>query len=369
MKVLFVSKEGQLLPLAERVEDEGHTVTLHIHDKKYVERGRGTVKTRSATFVGPLIEGQNAISGSITNLIDRVAPDIVVCDKGMGKVGEIVKRMGIKTWGSDRWSELVHGDYERKMLRAMGVSEFKEPEPSDASFGVGAFSDGDILYNPFLCVRERGMQNRGVGVQIDSSVCVQALHAGHPLLKELQKIEEVIKKVSYKGMLVLSNKLEVGFSLPLFACLYELTKGRVLSVLKGDKAEVTKQWAAATRITLPPFPAPASHKFTKHMEIGPKAKRHIWLVDSSNSQVGICNGDVGWVSARGTDEPQPVKEGEEPWLVNPLRECRRRILRTISNIKSQNEVLAEIQYRTDLGVRAAMILAEYEAKDKTEWEE
>lgn len=359
MKVLFLSKEGQLLPLAERVEEEGHTVTLHIHDKKYNDRGRGAVSHRSATEVGPLIEGNEVMAGSVTKLIELTTPDVVVCDKGMGKVGEFVKRTGIKTWGSDRWSELVHGDYERKMLVAMGVSEFKEPVPTDASFGVGAFSDGDVLYNPFLAVTELGMQNRGIGVKLPSSVCVQMLHSGHPLLKELQKIEEVIKKVSYKGMLVLSNKLEVGFSLPLFACLCELTKGSIFPVMKGEKVDVAKQWAAATRISLPPFPAPADRKYIRDIEIEKGAKKHVWLVDRANGQVGVCDGDIGWVSSRGSDKPQPVKKNDEAWMVNPLRECRRRILRTISNLKQKNKALAEIMYRTDCGVRAAEILSEH----------
>ena len=46
MKVLFISQSGELLPLAERVEQEGHGVTLHICDERFASRGRGNVKTR-----------------------------------------------------------------------------------------------------------------------------------------------------------------------------------------------------------------------------------------------------------------------------------------------------------------------------------
>ena len=353
-KVLFISQNGDLLPLAERVELEGHGVTLHICNSFYTSRGRGNVKARSATSVGLLQEENVVNQKNIEDLLQKVSPDICVTDGGMGRVGEVVRRMGVQTWGSDRWSELVFGEYERNLLKSINVKPLPQPTPGDASFGVGAFSDGDILYNPFLAVTEVGLQNKGVGVQGDGGVCVQALHAGHPLLKELYKLEEVIKRVSYKGMLLLSSHLEVGFSLPLFACMYELTKGKLLDVLKGRKDDVTKEWASATRISLPPFPIPSDIRYVKHVSVVKGAAKHIWFVDASNSDIGICDGNVGWVSARGGEQ-----EKEE---FTPLREARRRTLRTITNMKNEND-LKELQYRTDVGVRSAQILATYEVSN------
>lgn len=357
MKVLFVSQSGDLLPLAERVEQEGHGVTLHICDALFTERGRGNVKTRSATSVGPLQKNNEVIQGNIEELVKKVSPDICVTDAGVGRVGECVRRLGVKTWGSDRWSEVCKGDYEQSLLSSVNVRTIPQPTPYDAEFGVGAFSDGDILYNPFLCVREVGLQNRGVGVQGDGGVCVQALDFSHPLIKELMKLQEVCRKVSYKGMLLLSSRLEVGFSLPLFACLYELMKGKVLSVLKGDKDEVTKEWSSATRISLPPFPVPSDQKFVRHLSLVKGARKHVWLVDAADSDVGVCDGNVGWVSARGGRQ-----EKEE---FTPLREARRRTLRTITNMKNEND-LKELQYRTDVGVRSAQILATFEAANSEE---
>ncbi len=354
MKVLFVSMTGELLPLAERVEGEGHSVTLHICDQMFLDRGRGHVKSRSATSVEPILAKDTVNQKAVEKLIAKTTPDLCVCDSGMGRVGEIIKRLGIKTWGADRWSELVYGDYEANLLKSIDVSALPQPTPSDAQFAVGAFSDGDILYNPFLAVSESRLQNRSVGVDVDGGVCVQALHAGHPLLKILEKIEEVCKKVSYKGIITLGNHLCVGFSLPLFACLHELTKDKVTNILKGDKCEMVKEWASATRISLPPFPIPINEPWPQPIAIHPKAKKHAWLKDVANGDAGVVNGDLGWVTARGGEQ-----QAEE---FTPLRESRRRILRTISNLKSENS-LDDLQYRTDIGVRSAEVLAGHQAKD------
>jgi len=155
------------------------------------------------------------------------------------------------------------------------------------------------------------------------------------------KVEEVIKRVSYKGMIVLSDRLEVGFSLPLFSCLFELYRCDVMDVLKGGLDSVTKEWASCTHITLPPFPSfDFSYSKSIHLEEG--AKKHVWMVNRGG-------GDLGWVSARG---------GESSEEYTPLREARRRMLRTISNMKRDND-LKELQYRTDIGVRSSQILDRY----------
>jgi len=333
MKILFISEKGDLIPISDRVRGEGHSVFTVVVNKLY----RKKMGDRS----DPLRRNGTLLTEGIDALLKRVTPDMCITDNGVGMIGEYVKRRGVKTWGSDRWSELMGEEYGFKVMKSMNVFPMKQPLIKDAVFSVGAFSNGDILYNPFLCVEEKGMMNRGVGVQNVGGMCVQILHSGHPFLKDLMKVEEVIKKVSYKGMIILSDRLEVGFSLPLFSCLFELYKCDVMDVLQGSLDSVTKEWASCTYISLPPFPSFSSTQ-NENIKLEEGAKKHVWMVNRSG-------GDLGYVSARG---------GESSEEYTPLREARRRMLRTISNMKRDND-LKELQYRTDIGVRSSQILDKY----------
>jgi len=332
MKILFISAEGDLIPLSKRVKREGHSTFLVVTSDVYREE--------MGEKCDPLRRNGSILPEGIESLLKRVTPDICVTDSGTGMIGEYVKRQGVKTWGADRWSELMMGEYGEKVMDSMNVFPMEQPEGGDVVFGVGAFSNGDILYNPFLCVQEKGMMNRGVGVQNVGGICIQVLHSGHPFLKDLMKVEQVIKKISYKGMITLTDRLEAGFSLPLFSCLFELSKGNIVDVLRGEMDSVTKEWASCTRITLPPFPS-FNSIYSDKIHVEKQAEKHVWMVNRSG-------GDLGWVSARG-------EKSEE---YTPLREARRRTLRTISNMKKEND-LAELQYRTDVGVRSAQILDKY----------
>lgn len=125
-----------------------------------------------------------------------------------------------------------------------------------------------------------------------------------------------------------------GFDLAEFAASDELSYQSVLQQILGD-TRLKEGVGISVHITIPPFPYEDTHKPIL-VKVNSKADRHVWLVDVTNSHTTGLNGDLGWVSARGS------KEGE----YGEVREARRRVRRTIDNLRNTTESL---QFRTDVG--------------------
>lgn len=352
MNVLFVSDTGSLLPLAKRVEKSGHLSTIHINAPSYSERGRGEVRNRSA-FRGPLVRNGEVIQDSLHKLLEETKPELVVCDDGVGKIADCARARGLKTWGSNRWSDLCSSMFGQELLKVSGVD--RPVQPDSASLSIGGIFNGDSFSCPFILVEERGMMNRGIGAQEVAGVCMQSEVKREKILGELEKLSKHLRKVSYIGPVSINRALHVGFSLPLFSCLYELVIGGTLDLLLGKIEHLEIECAAALRISLPPFPCQGRFIGVK-MEVDDRAHKHLWLTDVVDGKVGGHDGDIGWVSARGKDGGS--NGGDEKWEYTPLRECRRRCLRTVNAIINENEI-PSLQYRTDIGVKSHSVMEAY----------
>jgi len=118
---------------------------------------------------------------------------------------------------------------------------------------------------------------------------------------------------------------------PIFEFLYWITIGQAKEVPHSNEQ------AIAVRLSLPPWPnfeGTEKLKGIQFLDIPEEAERHVWLSDVQKDKEGtlVCSGVdgvLGCVTARGTS----------------VRECQRRVYRTIKNII----IHPDVQYRSDIG--------------------
>lgn len=138
---------------------------------------------------------------------------------------------------------------------------------------------------------------------------------------------EFTARFGYDAIQALAELLKI----PLFDFLYGVAARQI------KKVQVYDGYGGAVRLSIHPYPLREGHKESrgvKFLEIPEEGRRHIWLADvMMDKELGeVCagvDGVLGSVTARGES----------------VRECRRRIYRTVKNIVIHRDV----QYRGDIG--------------------
>jgi len=128
--------------------------------------------------------------------------------------------------------------------------------------------------------------------------------------------------------------------------LLELVDGRttnILQTLKDGKIKTLKtkgELAVEVKMSIPPFPYNSEGVMSNIVGVNKKNAKHIWLTNVYKEGAKYVyrgkNGMVGAVSARG--------DNVDGWP--PIRDAKRRVLRTIRNLK-----VSELMYRRDIGDR------------------
>ena len=123
----------------------------------------------------------------------------------------------------------------------------------------------------------------------------------------------------------------------------ELVKGSMFDFLYGIATGQSSSFssypgfALGVRLSLSPYPSDSDverWRGVQVLNIPREAQKHVWLADTMKDSEGVpviagVDGVVGCVTARG----------------DSVRECQRRVYRTIKNIA----LTQDLQYRTDIG--------------------
>lgn len=288
--MIVICKAGELLPLAMRLG-----AGLLTTDRRFAARGDG------------LVERLNKLDPRQT----------VVAGEGVGKQAELASTV----WAGGSWADVLAArpDYGLSLLRSSGAA------PSTVA--QGAIWNGEQLLYPHTVSPVVGFMDGGAGASIEAGCTIKPLSKrGGGFVACLEPLKQTLDTAGYLGPVYVGSTLTVGVRLPWLAALFELLKGDLLGVVRGEPLEMVYQQAIAVRISLPPFPNAGTPEQRVYLPSEGAAK-HLWLVDVSRGQAGVVDGDVGWVTARGKD----------------MRECRRRVYRTIKGMAIQ-----ELQYRTDI---------------------
>lgn len=173
------------------------------------------------------------------------------------------------------------------------------------------------------------------------------------------RLVPALKKIGYRGpidlnTIVTKDKLyglefTARFGYDALFVLLEMYKGKIGDLLYGVATGVAKDmvfrsdWGLGIDVCVPPYPLhsdPDMYKDVLVQGIDESNRRHIWLYDvykmDNKYLCAGCGGDIGAITAR----------GDKIDGYFPVRDAKRRVLRTISNL-----IIPDVMYRRDIGDR------------------
>lgn len=313
MKIVFISKYGDILPLAQRVEQEGLDVSF------FVCRGEEVIIDK--------------------HIID-LGPDIIVIDSpGFGSLAQRLRKCGFPIIGASMLTDKLSFDtiYNTSIFKICGLAT------------------SNLNGTPYIKVDVEGWFNGkdfvNIIYSIDSIVFAGAkqdriFEAG------IGKIVGALGRSGYAGPVwctTLVNKdsayyinLCASFSLATMLVFREGLKGRASDVLYGLAMGVNRMymfkpgWFTAVELILNPNRVLDDSYYDEQISgISESSLKHTWLYGITNK--GTCyvgkGGRIAVVTARG----------------DTIREARRRVYRTIHNLTIPN-----VLYLNKVGDKAAV---------------
>lgn len=323
MKFVFISDNGRLNPVVERLRNE----------KYYVENNpRKIAKAR----------------------------DVIVTDKPL-----LINMDDRFCIGDSKFSEsLLSPAYHDAILV---MNDMVKGESSSGVHISCWFNGVDFVFPAVISINENKFMEDDRGAVVDSMGCTLCVCSPKKkmFIETIARFKDLLRKVSYCGFFTLECtidqenvkviKIEPYFKYDLLYAFLEGTQGELGRTLHeiaiGGKKEFKfpEMCAIAVRMSIPPYPY--GHIRSKRVELKGVCsanEKHIWLQNTIRDKHGlvVSNGGYGvvaTVTARGCS----------------VRECRRRVYRTIENLD-----IEEMQYRRDVGVNAETT---FEALKKGEW--
>lgn len=313
MKMIFYTKDNRLTPLARRVEAEGYDVLINS-----------------------------------TTLPYKFKNDLKIVDEPKALGGENSSCIGASHFSD----ALQEPKYNQFICTIMG-----SPAPTTSiKVLVGVhlscwFNGVDFVYPPIISKNVNMFMEGDLGQEVPSMGCVgyTCKPSNKMFTDTLFKLKPTLRKVNYCGFITLEGYLAEPTFYPIrvvpyfqYDLLYAFFEGvqeeigRALhDISLGNKKEFVfpDKYIIAVRFSIPPYPYSqlVSNKFLLR-GYNDKNAKHIWLQDAIKEKTGVFsnggNGVVATVTARG----------------DTIRECRRRVYRTISNLSIQG-----MQYRRDVG--------------------
>jgi len=403
--ILFVSKGGDGYGLATRLAQEGHLVRFYIYDKEIKGAGEGFKNPRLiSSLTGASLDGIDLIVfdmvglGHIAEVLAKRGKlvlgggrfmDLIELDRSYGQKVAALSSLKIppthKFQTSEeglRFLEKVQKPYVLKPLgnkptnltlvsKTSGnelLKDFlssKEEAKEIGSFllqekieGIEISTEGWFNGKNFIAFnhtieRKRFMEgNKGPNTGCMGNI-VWTCEEDKLVKYALLPLTSFLKRQNYIGPLDVNCivtpqeayflEFTARFGYDAIYALLELLKGSLFDLLFGCATGTSlpsfkPYYGIGVRLSLAPYPLGEVEDFKpfkglRVVEIPEEAKKHVWLHDVMLKDNEVVLSGTGGAFACVT-----------AWGEN-IRECRRRVYRTISNISLTND----IQYREDIG--------------------
>lgn len=311
MKFVFITENGRLNPVAERVRNENYGVE---NNPRRITKAASLVITDKPAHVqeGTFSIGDSKFSES---LLSPEYHDAILAMNGITK-GETLGGIRISCW----------------------------------------FNGVDFVFPAVVSINENRLMEDERGPTVDSMGCTLRVcsPSSRMFIETLLKFKDLLRKVSYCGFFTLNcgvigddsiqiTKIEPYFKYDLLYAFLEGTQGELGRALHeiafaGKKEfKFPEMYAIAVKISIPPYPY--SHIKPKKVPLNgicAENKKHVWAQNVVKNKDGelFSNGNYGviaTITARGCS----------------VQECRRRVYRTVKNL-----YIEEMQYRKDVGINA-----------------
>ena len=300
MKIVFISKHGDILPLAQRVEQEGHDVSF------FVCRDEETILDKHITDHGP---------------------DFIIIDSpGFGALSQRLKKKGFLVLGSSMLTDKLASDesYNNSIFRMYGLAITSMNGIPYIKIDVEGWFNGKEFTNVIYTV--------------DSVVLVGSTQ-DRLFMDGVGTLATALSKANYSGPVWCStfiNKdnsyytsLCASFSASTVLALREGLKGRVGDVLYGMAMGINRMymfksgWFTAVELVLNPSRMLNEDYYDEPISgISESIMKHVWLygITGKGTRYVGKGGRIAVVTARG----------------DTIREARRRVYRTIHNLNISN---------------------------------
>ena len=419
---LIISKGGDSLSIAQRIESEGHKVNFYVNDEDKRAVGEGIISKSKVTEV--LVSKEGTVNNSVLQKLLKPEPDCIIMDmvgEGFGDVASMLKSK-YPLIGGSKWGNRVELDriYGTKVMRVSGINTPMTTNFSDYGKAISFVEETNktYVYKPsgnqattttyvaegpddmigmleyYSGIKEPfELQERVNGIEVSTELWFNGKEVlgvnhtmeekrfmegnlgvqsgcmgsavwlgtqGSKLYKEgVGKLVPALKKVGYRGpidlnTIVTKDKLHgleftARFGYDAICILLEMYRGKVNDLMYGMAAGINipmkfkSNWGIGIDLSVPPYPLdiePNLYKGILIQGINKYNLKHIWFYDiqkKDNRYMTSGNGgDICTITAR----------GDEIGNYHPLRDAKRRVMRTIHNL-----IIPDIQYRRDIGDR------------------
>ena len=349
LRILFISAKGDGLGVATHLSSEGHNVHFVMNKESSV--GKGVVEEQSVVVNDLTSFNPDITPHVITRLLANHTPDMVMFDSPQyGRTADYVRTCGMRVLGASQWASTIDTNelYEQTIIESMGWNVKPNPKHTDAY--VTCWFNGQRYMSFYTSVVYHRFMSGGVGPDLGITGVISNFSSPTRRMNEeiLDPLSKVLKKVNHRGCFHIHLKVDdKGFSVdsitaaldsPLALVLFENSQVHTSDILvrlfdeNSHEIRTLDPWAMAVLISVPPYPYASDNRKIVLGGVEPANLKHLWLKDVQTGVTGWTttglHGSVGYVTARGTD----------------TNECRRRVYRTIKNLR-----VPDLQYRNDIG--------------------
>ena len=346
----FISSNGDAIPIAQRVEQEGHRVQFYINNKKARRIGDGLVEKHKED--GVLVGRHGRVDMQVLHALLSPTPDCIVydmADYGYGNSADSFRKLGIPVIGSCEWGDRIELDlpFSMQVMNTVGIAH----KPIDGiDITTELWFNGKEAININHTLRDNRLMEGDKGPKADMGNVVWLGSADSKLYKEsIGKLIPLLQKIEYIGPL--SLELTVGehelcgrrftahFNYGAVFVLFEMLKGRINDLLYSTAVGISKALLFKSKLGIGVKLAVMPDRFDSTIEgLNKHNLKHFWgcavSKDGDTYQVHKESSNVGTVTARG-DEIQGF---------SALRDAKRRAMRTVNNIE-----VVDVMYRMDVG--------------------
>lgn len=351
----LISSKGEGIALAQRIVAEGHRVQFYINNPKARGVGDGLVEKHAES--GVLVGRDGRVDNEVFNILLTPHPDCLIFT--VGSIGFAVaadryRKLGFPCVGASEWGGRLESDVEfsRQVIKAVKIS-------TALVQGVRIFTslwfNGSDVVGVTHSINDNHLMESSKGPEADMGCVLWTGSTESRLFKEsIGKLLPLLRKVGYIGQLgiasIVDEKTHCGlffsthFDCGRLAVLLEMYKGRANDLMYGIATGVIKHMPFKSKlgigitIAVLPFPLDATLDTVNVKGLNKYNLKHFWGYDlcKTNGEYTTSNngGRIGTITARG-DEIQGF---------SPLRDAKRRAMRTISNLDIDG-----LMYRSDIG--------------------
>ena len=255
------------------------------------------------------------------------------------------------------WAKQVeyNEEYRKNLLKVNGI-KYTDNHVEGIDINIEGWFSGNELKLLTANIIDSKLMEGDIGPDVGfmGAVIIKLSDTSRLYKETLAKLVYSFNKVNYIGPVTLYCTIydDSIYVRQMIARVNKSTVHIILDMLKEDdsvvldnlhsnllpKLNLISQYGVGFLIAVPPFPYTVDFPTDTVVDgLTNSNIKHIWLPEMVGNVISTFDGVVGIITARG--------DFIDNW--HPIRDARRRIFRTINNIKVKN-----LMYRRDVGVRA-----------------